>query len=67
MYRKPIIGSHLSTYGTITLGIRIQRNILRAALKRRFVEIQLPFTDNSRNGKVDVKLNSFKDGEVTSV
>ena len=31
------------------------------------MEIQLPFTDNSRNGKVDVKLNSFKDGEVTSV
>ena len=52
---------------TTTLGIRIQRNILRAALHRRFVEVQLPYTDNSRNGKVEVKVSSFKDGEVTSV
>lgn len=52
---------------TTTLGIRIHRNILRAALKRRFVEVQLPHRDDSRDGKVDVKISSFKDGEVVSV
>lgn len=52
---------------TTTLGIRIHRNILRAALKRRFTAVQLPYTDNSGNGKVDVKISSFRDGEVTSV
>jgi uncharacterized protein (DUF111 family) len=52
---------------TTTLGIRIHRNILRAALKRRFVSVQLPYSNNSRSGKVDVKISSFKDGEVTSV
>lgn len=52
---------------TTTLGIRIQRNILRAALKRRFMEIQLPYRQNSLDGKVNVKISSFKDGEVTSV
>ena len=52
---------------TTTLGIRIERNILRAALERRFVEVQLPYINNSRHGKVDVKISSFKDGEITSV
>jgi hypothetical protein len=52
---------------TTTLGIRIQRNILRAALKRRFVEVQLPYTNNVRGGKVDVKISSLNDGEVVSV
>lgn len=52
---------------TTTLGIRIKRDILRAALKRRFMEVQLPYTNNSRGGKVNVKISSFKDGEVTSV
>lgn len=52
---------------TTTLGIRIQRNILRAALKRRFAEVQLPYRNNARDGKVDVKISSFKDGEVVSV
>lgn len=52
---------------TTTLGIRIQRDIQRAALRRRFVEVQLPYLDNSRGGKVDVKISSFKDGEVMSV
>ena len=52
---------------TTTLGIRIERNILRAALERRFVEVKLPYTNNTRDGKVDVKISSFKDGEVTSV
>lgn len=52
---------------TTTLGIRIQRDILRAALERRFVEVQLPYSDNARGGRVDVKISSFKDGEVVSV
>lgn len=52
---------------TTTLGIRLHRNILRAALKRRFVAVQLPDSNNSRSGKVDVKIGSFKDGQVTSV
>ena len=52
---------------TTTLGIRIQRNILRAALKRRFVEVQLPYANNVRSGKVDVKISSYNDEEVLSV
>jgi uncharacterized protein (DUF111 family) len=52
---------------TTTLGIRIQRNILRAALQRRFIEVQLPYTDNVRHGKVDVKISSLNDGEILSV
>lgn len=52
---------------TTTVGIRIHRNILRAALKRRFVEVQLPYTDNARHGRVDVKISSFNDGEIISV
>ena len=38
-----------------------------AALKRWFAEIQRPYTYNVSNGKVDVKISSFKDGDVTSV
>ena len=52
---------------TTTLGIRIQRNILRAALKRKFVEVQLPYRNNVRSGKVDVKISSLNNGEVVSV
>ena len=52
---------------TTTLGIRIQRNILRAALKRQFVEVQLPYRDNVRDGKVDVKISSLNDGEIMSM
>lgn len=52
---------------TTTVGIRIHRNILRAALKRRLVEVQLPYTNNARCGKVDVKISSFNDGEIVSV
>ncbi len=52
---------------TTTLGIRIHRNILRAALKRRFVEVQLPFRDNIREGKVDVKTSYLTNGDVVSV
>ena len=52
---------------TTTLGIRIQRGILRAALKRRFLEVQLQYRDNSLDGRIDVKISSFADGEVVSI
>ena len=52
---------------TTSLGVRIQRNILRAALRRKNVKVQLPYTDNARNGKVDVKISSLTDGEVVSM
>ena len=52
---------------TTTLGIRIQRNILRAALQRKFVEVQLPYQNNVRSGNVDVKISSLNNGEVVSV
>ena len=48
---------------TTTLGIRIQRNIQRAALQRRFVRIQTPYSDEL----IDVKISSLKNGEVVSV
>jgi uncharacterized protein (DUF111 family) len=31
------------------------------------VEVQLPYTDNARYGKVDVKISSFNDGEIVTV
>lgn len=52
---------------TTTLGIRIHRNILRASLQRRFFKVQLPYTDNSRDGEVDVKVSSFKNDEIVSL
>lgn len=52
---------------TTTLGIRIQRGIRRAALKRRFLEVQLQYRDNSLDGRIDVKISSFADGEVVSI
>mmetsp|Transcript_4049 Transcript_4049/g.10273 ORF Transcript_4049/g.10273 Transcript_4049/m.10273 type:complete len:206 (+) Transcript_4049:1483-2100(+) len=51
---------------TTTLGIRTQRNILRAALRRKFVEVQLPYKNDTRQGKVNVKISSLN-GEVVSV
>jgi uncharacterized protein (DUF111 family) len=52
---------------TTSLGVRIQRNINRAALRRKIVQVQLPYIDNVRNGKVDVKISSLTDGEVVSI
>ena len=34
---------------------------------RRVVEVQLPYRYNSLDGKVNVKISSLKNGEVTSV
>lgn len=52
---------------TTTLGIRIHRNILRASLQRKFMKVQLPYKDNSRDGEVYVKVSSFKNNEVVSL
>jgi len=48
---------------TTTLGIRIQRDILRASLQRRFVKVQTPFSTKG----VDVKISSLNNGEIVSV
>jgi uncharacterized protein (DUF111 family) len=57
-----IIFKHIAT-----LGICIQHNVLRAALVRRFVEIQLSHRDNSLDGKVNIKISSLKNGKGRSV
>jgi uncharacterized protein (DUF111 family) len=41
---------------TTTLGIRIHRNIERAALRRSFLTIQTPFSASESKGKVEVKI-----------
>jgi uncharacterized protein (DUF111 family) len=49
-----------------TLGVRIHRNLERAALRRSFVTVQTPFIDETRKGRVDVKIGYLKD-EIVSV
>ena len=52
---------------TTTLGVRVRRDVDRAALRRRFVDVRLPprhWDDNSREGRVAVKVRSFADGTV---
>ncbi|VEU41161.1 unnamed protein product [Pseudo-nitzschia multistriata] len=49
---------------TPTLGVRIQRGIQRAKLKRSVVSVATPFPNTVRKGRVDVKVSSFKDGRV---
>mmetsp|Transcript_38351 Transcript_38351/g.92767 ORF Transcript_38351/g.92767 Transcript_38351/m.92767 type:complete len:446 (+) Transcript_38351:1922-3259(+) len=49
---------------TTTLGIRIYNDMPRAKLCRSMVTAQTPYVDTSRGGKVDVKVSSFKTGEV---
>ena len=51
---------------TTTLGVRIHRNVERAALCRSLVSIQTPFIDQERQGKVDVKVGYLGD-EIVSV
>jgi len=51
---------------TTTLGVRIQRNIDRAALRRSFLTIQTPYIENEREGKVDVKIGYLGE-EVVSI
>ena len=49
---------------TTTLGIRIYSDMPRAKLRRSMVTVQTPYYDTARQGKVDVKVSSFKTGEV---
>jgi len=49
-----------------TLGIRIYRNIERAALRRQFASVRTPFVDPKHDGCVDVKISYLGD-EVASV
>lgn len=49
---------------TSTLGVRIYRSIPRKKLDRTIVTVTTPFENTSREGKVDVKVSSFKNGEV---
>lgn len=49
---------------TTTLGIRIYNDMPRAKLCRSMVTVQTPYVGTSRGGKVDVKVSSFKTGEV---
>ncbi len=54
---------------TTTLGVRIQRDIERAALKRKFIKVQTVYgaaNEIARNGIVDVKLG-FLGEEVVSM
>jgi uncharacterized protein (DUF111 family) len=51
---------------TTTLGVRIHRDLERAALRRSFVTVQTPFIDETRKGMVDVKIGYLKD-EIVSV
>jgi uncharacterized protein (DUF111 family) len=51
---------------TTTLGVRIHRNLERAALRRSFVSVQTSFVDQVRQGNVDVKIGYLGD-EIVSV
>ena len=54
---------------TTTLGVRIQRDIERAALQRKFLKVQTCYgidNENARNGIVDVKIAYLGD-EVVSM
>lgn len=51
---------------TTTLGVRIYRNIERAALRRKFIQIQTPYGDYECQGVVDVKVG-YLNNEVVSV
>lgn len=72
------VGKNTSTFSCLmeiifrqstTLGIRIQRNIERAALKRKIIQVQTIFgvdDVDARNGFVDVKLG-YLSGEIVSM
>jgi len=51
---------------TTTLGVRIKRNIERAALRRKFLKIQTPYIDEQLKGIVDVKVG-YLNMEVVSL
>ncbi len=49
---------------TSTLGVRVYRGIPRAKLERSMVTVTTPFVNTSRKGRVDIKVSSFKNGQV---
>jgi uncharacterized protein (DUF111 family) len=49
---------------TLTLGIRIYRNVPRAKLDRSITTVDTPYINTSRKGKVDVKVSKFKNGKI---
>ncbi|KAI2504764.1 Protein of unknown function DUF111 [Fragilaria crotonensis] len=51
---------------TTTLGVRINRDVERAALRRSFASVQTPYLEQERQGMVDVKIGYLGD-EVVSV
>jgi uncharacterized protein (DUF111 family) len=52
---------------TTTLGVRIYADLGRAKLRRSFVQVQTPYTETKREGIVDVKVGTFKNGDLISV
>jgi hypothetical protein len=52
---------------TTTLGVRIYRNLPRAKLCRSLEVAQTPYTATQRKGRVNVKVSSFRHGEVLSM
>ena len=52
---------------TTTLGVRIYADLGRAKLRRSFVQVQTPYTETKREGVVDVKVGTFKNGDLISV
>jgi uncharacterized protein (DUF111 family) len=51
---------------TTTIGIRIQRNMERAALHRRVIQVSTPYCSEDENGLVDVKICTLGD-EIMSM
>ena len=52
---------------TTTLGVRCYVEVPRAKLYRNTVSVQTAYEETSRDGIVDVKVSTFKDGEVMSM
>lgn len=52
---------------TTTLGVRIHRDIPRARLCRSFEVVQTPYRSMANDGRVQVKVSSFRTGEVVSI
>lgn len=51
---------------TSTLGVRVYRGIPRAKLERSMITVTTPFINTSRKGRVDIKVSSFKNGQVVT-
>jgi len=49
---------------TLTLGVRIYRNVPRAKLDRFITTVETSYTNTSRKGLVDIKVSRFNNGKV---